>query len=825
MKKILLLLLLAPLAHAATPVCLYQDLTSTQVGSYVNIFGLNFGASQGSSTLTINGTAVTNVLYWGADVTGERQQIGFQVPSGTTGSGFIVLTVGGNSCGATSTANSNALPFTVQTTGNIWYIGAQNDQTCPMYPVVTGSNGNCGTTAFNCSTITAYGGDHATANSLSNPWGLDYTDGPSVLDSGGSSPTSSGYAQYRTPITYSICLHAGDTLVFLNGVNFPWFGGNGWHSPIYVGATTTSSTPITVISYPGASATLGGNSAVIRGTAFVSTYVNMAGMTVIGNGGGEATSGLARAVNNNLQCPTCSASSATIDGGSFSETLGNWVHNSATSLANTGISKTFHSIYFGGINMDFGWNRIENYQVGNGTTTGASYNGIQIHNDYSLGFYNVSIHDNDISDLFGSCINISAVDPSLGYVDVYNNVCHHAGVNLGTDSSNSPHSCFAHKGYAAVAGPVTNVAITSSVATITSENGFTELTAKGNSPSIGFGGFSTATELNGNWYSVLPTSIVQTSFTINCSNTSCPDLASTADTGYYVSAGGAVVTAYSVASNTAILTATGATGSIPFKAGEWVTFTGLHGATFLNGYTLQVLSAGLTSTQFEVTCPSTCTTTSTTADTGVVQGGGVENWYNNTGYDCSGILAYYPGETSSCGLLALPGDPGDQIVWTNNVILQPNYGTGTTNQNVYICGGGGNTLPNTGAGYTQISGTNDYWYGATTGSISPPVSNANMTTQTTTVNPDYVNPTNCVGETICAQNFGPAAGSPLLGAGVAVGPVYLAGASVATLTWDFNAATRPSPPAIGAMEYVAPTSSTSTILGAGIVLQGGVVVQ
>ncbi len=48
----------------------------------------------------------------------------------------------------------------------------------------------------------------------------------------------------------------------------------------------------------------------------------------------------------------------------------------------------------------------------------------------------------------GSGINLSDIDPSSGYVQVYNNIIHHTGIALASDGgSDDPHSCIAVKGY------------------------------------------------------------------------------------------------------------------------------------------------------------------------------------------------------------------------------------------------------------------------------------------------------------------------------------------------------------------------------------------
>jgi hypothetical protein len=122
---------------------------------------------------------------------------------------------------------------------------------------------------------------------------------------------------------------------------------------------------------------------------------------------------------------------------------GNTVTNVST-LVPGGSNKTYHAIYVGGNNIDIGWNTITNT---------LAYNGIQINHDGTSGFYNFSFHDNDISDVNGSGINLSTIDPSSGYVKVYNNVIHHVGVNNASDGSgDDPHSCLAVKGYGSATG-------------------------------------------------------------------------------------------------------------------------------------------------------------------------------------------------------------------------------------------------------------------------------------------------------------------------------------------------------------------------------------
>ncbi|WP_158789660.1 Ig-like domain-containing protein [Granulicella sp. L46] len=410
-------------AFASAPVCMYQDVQSGPAtggeggnGIYLDIYGLNFGASQGSSTVTVNGTPVAQYLYWGADHTGDRQQIGVQIASGTTGSGQIVVTTPGGSC-------SN-LTFTVRS-GHIWFIGPSVDTSAPG----------------NCSTMEA-------ANSYSTPWGLtnfastnegDYND-----------------ATMRTPETYNNCLALGDTLVFLNGVNYPYFDGNGWHASLTVdwpGATPSSF--VTYMARPGATATLGGegwSDAGIRNKAENASYNVYSGLTTIGGEiDGHGGSGIDayigdRVVGNTIECPACSGQAGAMGGGTGTIALGNALTGISTDLTYLpgGSDKQYHDVYFQGNGFEFGWNRIYNT---------AAYNGFQINEDGSTGFYNFAIHDNDIADVNGSGINLSDIDPSSGYVQVYNNIIHHTGVSVASDGSGGdPHNCIAVKGYGSSTG-------------------------------------------------------------------------------------------------------------------------------------------------------------------------------------------------------------------------------------------------------------------------------------------------------------------------------------------------------------------------------------
>ncbi|MGA7158714.1 MAG: IPT/TIG domain-containing protein [Acidobacteriaceae bacterium] len=395
------------------PLILYTDITSgpssggeRNDGSYLTVFGVHFGDTQGASTVTIDGRPVAQYILW------SNTKIGVQV--GHVSSGPIVVSVGGFSSNSDKT-------FTVRS-GHIYYIGPNADNSAPRA----------------CPEMLS-------SNSYSTPWGLtNYA-----------SKDESKYdaSKMRTPYTYYSCIAPGDILVFLNGVDYPYFDGRGWHAALTPDkGGTTSTNFVTIMARPGATATLGGEgwaNDAIRNTG-ESTYTVYSGLTLIG-GSPDSGSGLIpdpndRYVGNTIMCPSCDGQSAAMGGGTGNVALGNVVTNVSTdtSVLRHGSDKEYHAVYFQGNNFEFAWNRIYNTDA---------YNGFQINEDGSKGFYDFSIHDNDIADVNGSGINLSDIDPSSGYIRIYNNVIHHVGVrDAEGESGGDPHSCIAVKGYGSATG-------------------------------------------------------------------------------------------------------------------------------------------------------------------------------------------------------------------------------------------------------------------------------------------------------------------------------------------------------------------------------------
>jgi hypothetical protein len=391
---------------ASPPLVLYTDITSGpnsggegNNGIYLTIFGTHFGATQGTSKVTINGRVVAQYLLW------TDAKIGVQV--GHVSTGPIVVSVGG-------VLSNSDKTFTVRP-GRIFYIGRSIDN----------SAGSCS------------GGTYA------RPWGLTNF----------ANKSEPAYTRMmRTPRFYYNCMSLGDTLVFLNGASYSHFDGAMWHSTLTLGdnkETATSSKFYTFMARPGATVRLGstGGGATFPIRDHSTGYNVVSGLTLTGSGanGGAVLSAHDRVVGNEITCPDCWGPSGALAGDGDGIILyGNTVHDVST-LVPGGSNKTYHAIYVAGNNIEIAWNRI--YKA-------KAYNGVQVHHDKSPGFYNVSIHDNDIADVNGSGINLSTVDPSSGYIKVYNNVVHHVGLAMAPDSP-GPHSCLAIKGLGSATAPGT----------------------------------------------------------------------------------------------------------------------------------------------------------------------------------------------------------------------------------------------------------------------------------------------------------------------------------------------------------------------------------
>ncbi|MHB8889422.1 MAG: choice-of-anchor Q domain-containing protein [Acidobacteriaceae bacterium] len=119
---LLILLILPVMAQAQSlPSAFYTDLDSGPAtggqngkGAFVTVYGSRFGATQGSSTVTIGGQPADNYPVW------SDSRITFQLGTAAT-SGNIVVNVAG-------LGSSNGIPFTVRS-GNIYFISPTGSDT------------------------------------------------------------------------------------------------------------------------------------------------------------------------------------------------------------------------------------------------------------------------------------------------------------------------------------------------------------------------------------------------------------------------------------------------------------------------------------------------------------------------------------------------------------------------------------------------------------------------------------------------------------------------------------------------------------------------
>ena len=113
-----LLFTLAANAQYSAPRIFFSDLQSgpntggqNNLGAIVTIYGQGFGATQGSSTVSVGGAAAASYLAW------SDTKVSFQ-PGPAATSGNLVINVAGKS--------SNAVPFTVRS-GNIYFVSVNGN--------------------------------------------------------------------------------------------------------------------------------------------------------------------------------------------------------------------------------------------------------------------------------------------------------------------------------------------------------------------------------------------------------------------------------------------------------------------------------------------------------------------------------------------------------------------------------------------------------------------------------------------------------------------------------------------------------------------------
>jgi hypothetical protein len=391
---VLSVLLSASSAMAQAPRIFFTDLTSGPnsggesvsgfSGAYVTIYGNFFGTSQGSSTVTLNGSSCLRVVSWGTSWL-WYQKLVVQLGSSCT-SGRLSVTVNGRaSTSATATVHGSVVDpslFTVRS-GHIYCVSTG------------GSDSNPGTFAGGC-WRTMPKGVHAMA-----PGDITY------VQNGVTQSAQDPFAPYNAAISITSAGTAGN--------------------------------PISLVAYPGASVSVNTTQEYGIRTPAVSgpgPYWNIAGISITTS----ATEALSlhqpntREIANILSCPNGTGTSACAELESDGTSNGHFVYgNQWTQAGYSGSDKTYHALYFslGDNHIDVGWNDIHNVQ---------GCRGIQWYNE-GVDMTDLHVHDNLIHDTRCDAININGANPDAGPIEVFNNVLYNVGKGPDPHDGAALYSC------------------------------------------------------------------------------------------------------------------------------------------------------------------------------------------------------------------------------------------------------------------------------------------------------------------------------------------------------------------------------------------------
>lgn len=417
-------------AYAQAPQIFFSDLDSGPnsggesvsgfAGAYVTLYGNFFGASQGASTVTWNGQNCLRVVGPAGSYNGwGTPYLWYQKIVVQLGSGCSATT--GNFVVTVNGKASNGLPFTVRTGGNIFCVST------------SGNNNNSGKFPSSC-------------------WATI----PHAVDT----------------------MAAGDVTYVENGVTQTTI--HDFTAYLSIGTAGTPGNPISLITYPGSTATIGLASGGPSTYAAIRTpnvsgscangapacYWNIAGFTVRNNNIGiEVSFGSSffRVVANDVSCPTaegffqgsCMDTALGVSNVSY---IGNYDHDNAMVNTTDGsATKGFHNMYFStdSNHIVAAWNLIDG-DTGQNKCNGGQCNacrGIQFHSTpqgTTAGFdmFDLHVHDNVIRNIHCDAINFATVDPSKGTVEAYNNVVYHTGTGTLTPAGDiSDYNCVNFPGY------------------------------------------------------------------------------------------------------------------------------------------------------------------------------------------------------------------------------------------------------------------------------------------------------------------------------------------------------------------------------------------
>ena len=346
-------------------------------GAFVTAYGNGFGATKGTSTVTVGGGAADNYPVW------TDTKVTFQLGAAAQ-TGDIVVNVA--SKGAT-----NALPFTVRS-GNIFFVSSMN-------------------------------GDDTNDGSFASPWAT-IPKAKNAIAQGDIAyiGTSAGDAVSQTTVDPSSSYNCALGMSTNDGAN-----------------SGTATMPKALVAYPGATATIGVVTGIEHGIltpAITGTfdYWVIAGFTLRGLNEAidlETTPAGWRIIGNDISCPNGSGESGCVTGMPTAlKFFGNVVHDAAANV--TTITKYYHGVYWGSSHIEMGWNVVRD---------GKTCRGIQFHDTGGVNEFDLSVHDNVIHDTVCDGLNFATVDPSQGTVEAYNNVIYHVGTGPDPADGASDYAC------------------------------------------------------------------------------------------------------------------------------------------------------------------------------------------------------------------------------------------------------------------------------------------------------------------------------------------------------------------------------------------------
>jgi hypothetical protein len=390
-------------AQTPPPRVFFTDLTSgpktgglNNNGTILTIYGKNFGATQGSSTVTVGGGAVASYILWGgrskaASSAAQLETISVAIGSAAATGQVVVTTNAGSS---TCEDISNSCQFTVRS-GNIYCVST------------SGSDSNSGAFPSSC-------------------WA--------------SIPKA------------RVSLAPGDIAYVQNGVTQSSV--DNYNADLAItGNNCTSTSPCALVVYPGATSTIGIPTVTygVRTPAVsgAKDYWVIAGFNVRATAALDLVSVTGwRVINNDFSCPNGSGQSACMhtDTTTFYYFLGNYVHNVGDSAAS--IDKYYHGVYFttNSNHIWAGYNEVNNNP--SGSTSAGGCRAIQFFSTGGADQFDLHVFGNYIHNSICDGINFSTVDPTKGTVEAYNNIVFHVGTGPDPGEGSSNYSCIVAGGSA-----------------------------------------------------------------------------------------------------------------------------------------------------------------------------------------------------------------------------------------------------------------------------------------------------------------------------------------------------------------------------------------